>query len=151
MNKLSTNLISNNDLIDTLITSFSNGTLSHSLIFSGQKGVGKATLAFYLINQIYKKIDPNDNTNLIYNNTHPNVKYISKLQDEKTNKEKKNISIEQIRILENFLNQSTFNNLPKFIIVDSSDDLSYNSANSLLKSLEEPKKNTFFILIAHQI
>lgn len=153
MKKISKNIIGNDKLIDKLTSNFLNQNLSHSIIFSGQKGIGKASSALFLINQIYKKIDTNNvqNTNLIYNNSHPNIKYISKLKDEKTNKIKKNISIDQIRLLENFLNQSTFNNLPKFVVIDSSDDLNISSSNSLLKSLEEPKKNTFFILICHHI
>ena len=92
----------------------------------------------------------NNNSNFLYNNTHPNIKYLKLEYDEKTNKYKKYISIEQIRNLRNFLNQSALDNKPKFVIIDSSDDLNINSANSLLKTLEEPKNNTFFILIAHQ-
>ena len=41
--------------------------------------------------------------------------------------------------------------MPKFVIIDSADDLNLNAANSLLKVLEESNKNTFFILITHQI
>lgn len=152
MIELSKDLFSNNNLIDNLVDRFFSKNFSQSLIFSGQQGVGKTTSAFYLISKIYQKIESkNNNINLIFNNTHPNIRYISKLFDEKSNKLKKNISIDQIRVLDSFLNQSTFDNLPKFIIIDSTEDLNNSSANSLLKSLEEPKKNTFFILITHQI
>ena len=41
--------------------------------------------------------------------------------------------------------------MPKFIIIDSADDLNINASNSLLKILEEPKDNTYFILITHQL
>lgn len=150
MINLSKNLIGNNDLIESLLSNYFKKTLSNSLIFSGQKGIGKTTAVFYLVNRIYKNINLN-NINLIYANTHPNIRYLKKNIDEKTNKLKKNISIDQIRELEVFLNQSTLNNLSKFIIIDSADDLNNSSANSLLKSLEEPKKNTYFFLIAHQI
>ena len=77
---------------------------------------------------------------------------MEKIIDKKTKKIKTNISIDQIRNLKKFLNESSsIKNLDKFIIIDSADDLNLNSANSLLKTLEEPKQNTFIFLISHQI
>ena len=149
MINLSKDLIGNHYLIENLKKKFLEKKLSNSLIFSGQKGIGKATAAFYFIDKIYEELKQ-VNRGLIYKNTHPNIRYLSKNLDEKTNKLKKNITIDQIRELEIFLNQSSFDNLPKFIIIDSAEDLNINASNSLLKSLEEPNNNTFFILISHQ-
>jgi hypothetical protein len=155
MTILSKELIGNEVILDQLILNFRNNTLSNSIIFSGSKGIGKATLAFYFINKIFEdlsSVNKNKNhSNYIYNFTHPNIRYIEKEFDEKTNKYRSSISIERIRNLENFLYQSSLNNLPKFIIIDAADDLNKNSGNSLLKILEEPKKETYFILIAHQL
>ena len=154
MINISRNLIGNKDLVELLSNRFNQKNLSNSIIISGDKGIGKATFVFYLINKIFNSFDDNrsyNNENLLYSNAHPNVRYLSKAIDEKTGLVKNSISIDQIRNLENFLYQSTFDNLPKFIIIDSADDLNINSANTLLKNLEEPKKNTFFILITHQI
>tara|TARA_X000000368_G_scaffold45242_1_gene32507 strand:- start:62 stop:718 length:657 start_codon:yes stop_codon:yes gene_type:complete len=39
--------------------------------------------------------------------------------------------------------------MSKFIIIDSADDMNLNASNALLKILEEPKKNTYFLLISH--
>ena len=155
MNNISRQFVGNDKLFKNLIDSFKNKTLSNSLIFTGPKGVGKTTLAFFFIKNIFKDLSNNDkinhHINLIYNNVHPNVKYLQKDFDEKNDKFKTSINIEQIRNLENFLYQSSFDNLPKFILIDSADDLNHNSANALLKSLEEPKPNTYFILISHQL
>ena len=146
MISLSKNLIGHNDLVKNILNNYEKKTLSNSIIFSGQKGIGKTTAAFYLINKLFFNIDSkNNNNHLTYKNLHPNIRYIQKLFDEKTNKFKSNISIDQIRGLGNFINQSAFENLPKFIIIDSVDDLHNSSSNSLLKSLEEPKINTYFI------
>ena len=150
----SRNLIGNEYLVELLIKRFNNKKLPNSIIISGDKGIGKATFIFYIVNKILNSFDDSksfeSNTHLLYNNSHPNIRYIKKSFDEKTGLEKNNISIDQIRNLENFLYQSTFNSLPTFIIIDSADDLNTNSANNLLKNLEEPKKNTYFILVAHQ-
>ena len=152
---LSKELIGNKTLIKKLTDNFKKNKLSNSIIFFGSKGLGKSTLAFNFINEIFKDFELNNQhnsqPNLIYNNTHPNLKYINKQYDEKTNKLKKNITINQIRNLESFFHQSSFNNLPKFIIIDSIDDLNINSSNALLKTLEEPKNNTYIILISHQL
>ena len=155
MNSIPHQLVGNDQLFNNLTDSFKNKTLFNSLIFTGPKGIGKSTLAFFLIKNIFKDLANNDkinhHINLIYNHTHPNIKYLKKEFDSKNNKFKTSINIEQIRNLENFLYQSPFDNFPKFILIDSADDLNNNSANALLKVLEEPKLNTYFILISHQL
>ena len=45
------------------------------------------------------------------------------------------------------MSKKTFNSNPRFIIIDEVEFLNSNSSNSLLKILEEPTKNNFFILI----
>jgi len=152
MINLSKNFYGNQKLLDNLYNNFINNSLSNSIILTGPKGIGKTTLAFCLIDKIFKNYKLNiNNNNLIYKNYHPNLKYITKELSDKNNKIKNNITINQIRALDNFLNQSSLNQLPKFILIDSADELNINSSNALLKSLEEPNKNTFFILISHQI
>ena len=155
MINLSRKLIGNFYLYNTLIDNFKKKKLSHSMIFYGPKGVGKSTFSFFLINNIFNFLQKNmkntNHENLIYNKSHPNVRYIEKEYDNKKNKFKNYINIDQIRILDNFIYQSSLDNFPKFIIIDSADDLNKNSSNAILKILEEPKNNTFFILIVHQL
>ena len=45
------------------------------------------------------------------------------------------------------MNKSSFNNKPRFILIDNIEFLNINSINSLLKFLEEPNNGIFFILI----
>ena len=153
MIKISKKILGNEEILNKLIINYQNNNFPNSIILNGSKGIGKCTFVFNFINNIFNSLsDKFDNSeNLIYNNTHPNIKYIAKELDDKNSRYKNFITIEQIRNLQNFLNQSSFNNTPKFIVIDSADDLNINSANALLKSLEEPKNNTFFILISHQI
>ena len=155
MTSISKNFLGNEKLVSKFFFSFSNKKMPNSMILSGLKGIGKTTLAFYLINILYESISKENvkkmNKNLIYNFSHPNIRYVTKEFDEKNKKYRKYILIDQIRNLENFLYQSSFDNLPKFVIIDSADDLNNNSSNALLKILEEPKNNTYFFLIAHQL
>ena len=147
-------LIENEYLVNKLTNNYINKSLPHSLIIHGVKGIGKFTFAFFLIKNIYSEIIRNNkdyHINLMYNNTHPNIKYLQKEFDDKNNKFKNYITIDQVRSLDNFIYQTSFDNLPKFVIIDSADDLNLNAANALLKILEEPKYNTYFILITNQI
>lgn len=129
--------------------------LNNSVLVCGNKGIGK----FFFINKIieeYIKLNTNPNQrnhhlSLFYNNSHPNIKILNKKIDDKTKKLKNYISIDQIRELNNFfIETSVIDNMPKFILIDSSDHLNTSSSNALLKILEEPKKNTYFFLISHQ-
>ena len=154
MINFSKNIIGHQDIIDKLLYKFQNNTLHNSLIFFGQNGIGKTTLAFNFISKILEIIDNNNYNNhisLLYKNSHPNIRYITRLYDETKDKTSEYISIDQIRGLNNFISQSSFNNVPKFIIFDSADNFNKNSSNSLLKILEEPSNNTYFILISHQL
>ena len=155
MARLSKKLVGFDKIFTILKENLINKTLPNSLIFYGNKGIGKTTLAYSLINyifdEIYIKNSSSNHCNLIYNNSHPNLRLLRKEYDEKTKKLKNNITINQIRALESFIYQFSFDGFPKFIIIDSSDDLNTNSSNALLKILEEPKKNNYIILITHHL
>ena len=124
------------------------------ILLSGKKGLGKSTLAYHIINFILSsdeeyKYDTNNfiiNKNnrsfkLLTNNSHPNFHLIDLLND------KKNIDIAQIREMITYTNKSTFNNMARFILIDNIENLNMNSVNALLKVIEEPNENIFFILI----
>ena len=61
------------------------------------------------------------------------------------NNENKFIDINQIRELISNLNKSSFNNKPRFVLIDNIEFLNINSINALLKILEEPNKYLFYI------
>ena len=62
----------------------------------------------------------------------------------------KHISIDDIRNLQSYCSLSIADGGRRVIIIDTADDLNTNSCNALLKLLEEPPKNTLFLLISHQ-
>ena len=131
-----------------------NRKLPQTILFTGEKGIGKLNFAYHLINFILSKdedneycittnkINSNNKTyNLLLKNIHPSLFLIS-LKDKK-----KNIDIEQIKNMKNFLNITSFSNKPKIVLIDGSEYLNLSSSNSLLKSLEENLNNVFFILV----
>ena len=128
--------------------------LNNSVLICGNKGIGKYFFIIKIIEEYMKlKINSdqiNHHLTLLDNNSHPNIKILNKKLDEKTGRVKNNITIDQIRELNNFFTEtSLIDNFPKFILIDSADDLNISSSNALLKILEEPKKNTYFFLISH--
>ncbi|MBD1159355.1 AAA family ATPase [Pelagibacterales bacterium SAG-MED19] len=140
-----------------LINLYENKKFPTKILLSGQKGLGKCTLAYHLINYIlsndedfpydkdnFKISENNKSYRLIQNGSNPNFDLIDILPD------KKNIDINQIRDLILKMNKSSFNSKPRFILIDNVENLNKNSSNALLKSLEEPNENIYFILIKNE-
>tara|TARA_Y100000741_G_scaffold362451_1_gene348257 strand:- start:622 stop:1542 length:921 start_codon:yes stop_codon:yes gene_type:complete len=137
-----------------LVLLYKKNKLPNKILFSGPKGSGKCTLSYHLINFILSSDDdfPYDDKNFSINVENRSYKLMLSKTCSNFNlidiaKDKKNIDISQIRSLINYLNKSSINSKPKFILIDNIEFLNVNSINALLKVLEEPNKNTFFILI----
>ena len=133
---------------------YQNQKLPNKMLLSGEKGIGKSTLAYHIINNILSndedfsydqknfKINPDNKTfKLITNKSNPNFISID------IDTDKKNIDINQIRNLILSLKKSSFNDKPRFVLLDNIELMNANSVNALLKILEEPNSNIFFILI----
>ena len=148
------NLFSHKVEFHKLITLYKNNNLPNKILFSGEKGIGKCTLAYHLVNYILssnedfsydldnlKIISENKSFKLVQNKSNPNFILVDIVE------EKKNIDIGQIRNLILTLNKSSFNTKPRFILIDNIELLNINAVNALLKILEEPNDNINFILI----
>ena len=149
-----TQLYGYSDFFLSLKNMYDNEILPNKIIFSGNKGIGKSTLAYHLINYIFsqneeKRYDFKNNTilsnnfsyNLIKNGTHPNFFLIS------NNSEKSNSQISKVREMINYTNKSSFNDQYKIILIDNIEYLNLNSINALLKIIEEPNDKVLFLLI----
>jgi DNA polymerase-3 subunit delta' len=147
-------LFSHRNEFQKLINLYKNNNLPNKILFSGEKGIGKCTLAYHLINYILssnedfsydldnlKIIPDNKSFKLVQNKSNPNFILVD-IQEEK-----KNIDISQIRNLILTLNKSSFNTKPRFVLIDNIELLNINAVNALLKILEEPNDNINFILI----
>ena len=137
-----------------LVRFYKNGNYPNKILFSGQKGIGKATLAFHFINYVLTINDEKryDTKNYQINSESPEFKTINNKSNTNlitidVNEDKKSIDIQQIRDLIVNLNKSSFNQKPRFVLIDNIELLNTNSINALLKVLEEPNENINFILI----
>jgi len=152
--KFQTKLYGLNYCLNSLIKLFDKKNLSNKILLSGPKGIGKSTLAYHFINYVFSRDEEfsynlenysistkNKSFKLVENLSHPNFYHIDLMN------EKKNIDISQIREMFNYANKSSFNDKHRFVLIDNVENLNINSLNALLKIIEEPNENLFFILI----
>jgi DNA polymerase-3 subunit delta' len=136
------------------------GRMHHAWLMTGTEGIGKATFAYRLARFLLAQDQqlpsgvtdltiPTDSTahRQVSNLSHPGLLVVRRAWDRQAKRLKQNIAIDDIRALRHFL-QRTAVTPWRVVVVDTADDLNLNSANALLKSLEEPPKRTIFLLIS---
>ena len=132
--------------------------LPNSIIFQGTKGIGKTTSAFRIAQFIFEQSDtPSElyqfNNSDIYqkicNNSFPNLLFIEKLWLEDKKRFKSQIYKDDILNIKKFYANKEDDKIYRICIIDSIDDFSTEASNSLLKLIEEPPKNSLFIIINH--
>ena len=142
-------------LLDRLRTS----QIPNAWLFHGPMGIGKASLALN-VGKVLSNIDFSKKNHVVsiseQNIRNPkttvnisNFFYCRRRWDDKKKLFQKYISIEDIRELNRKFSLSSTDNSYKVCVVDTTEDLNISAANSLLKILEEPPKNTLFILVSN--
>ena len=145
---------------DALVQALNAGALANGWLITGGEGIGKATLAFRLARALLWRERPADlNTldvpadarvsSLVASGAHPDLFVADRRYDEKKERYATEISVEIIRELSHFLSHTASMGGWRVAIIDTADDLNRNSANALLKALEEPPPRTaIFVLSA---
>ncbi|AGS07007.1 DNA polymerase III subunit delta' [Candidatus Profftella armatura] len=144
--------------------------LPHTILFYGEKGIGKKYLIDIFIQSLL--CENFDENNYICNKcnscvwflkkNHPDFRYVhpeifekslldNHKKNESLNNKSKEIKINQIRELSNFINISNHYSKIRIVLLHPADSLNNNAANALLKMLEESPLNSFFILLCDKI
>jgi DNA polymerase-3 subunit delta' len=137
--------------LETLRLALAHGRLHHAYLFAGPEGVGKKTIALGFAKTMHCSTTAADFCNRcadcqrIQDGNHPDVRIIEPLAG------KKEISIQQIRELERELNFRSFSGKKKIVIVDPAILMNLSAQNALLKTLEEPPRDSLLILIAANV
>lgn len=126
--------------IDLLARSLDRGRVAHAYLFAGPREVGKRTVARAFASALLGDGSPIDR--------HPDFIFVERAIDPKTGARKGGITIDQIRDLRGRLAMGAFMNGWRAAIIDDAHLMNVESANALLKSLEEPHRRTLLILIA---
>ena len=142
-----------NKLFNNFATLYNNNKLPKISILTGDKGIGKFTFIFHFINFVLSKQAKGsyDKENLSIHFDSENIKKIKSNVEQNYNylgcEKPSNVSVDSIRELKLKLSKTTLNNLPRFNVIDDVELINLNSANALLKLIEEPSDFDYFFLI----
>ena len=122
--------------------------ISASYLFYGDKRVDLLSYTLIFSKMIMTKNIQNDAEKekieqLIDNSQHPDIEII--------NKNNENIKIDEVREIIYSSIESSFNSPKKIFILCGIENLRKESSNALLKILEEPPKNVYFILLSRTL
>ena len=123
-----------------------NNRLPQAFIFSGEERLGKKKTAFEFVKMVFcenPKEAPCQNCQsciLVEKASHPDFIFISP--------EKKEIQIDQVRSLQKSLSLKPVLSKIKAVAINDAHCLNIQAQNCILKTLEEPKSQTIFILIS---
>ncbi len=125
------------------------GKPHHAWLVHGPKGIGKATFAYQMAAAALGG-DFNQTRRWIESRAHPDLFVLERqLNDAKPRKLKAEIAVEDARNLSSFLARTASGNW-RVAIIDAVDDLNTESANAILKMVEEPPPKVLMLLISHQ-
>jgi len=135
---------------DQIQTQLQKQRLGHALLLTGQAGLGKR-LYLRELSQLLLCSQGADapcgqcaNCHLFNAGSHPDLLMVE--PEEKG----KQIKIEQIRKVTEFVNTTAQKSSKKVVLLGPAEAMNINASNALLKSLEEPSANVTLLLYSHQ-
>lgn len=137
--------------------------LHHALLFTGPRGIGKLELARYLAKTLLCESMPEDawepcgqcpGCRWFEAGHHPDFRILTLVSEEEDGEEgagktSSYITIDQVRSLGDFVGLTSHRRGRKVILVEPAEALNTAAANALLKTLEEPPPDTYFLLVSH--
>ena len=140
LSNIQNNILGNEQSINFFLKNLSDTNDGNIWMLNGPKGIGKSTLA-KLISAALLKIEYNSQKEDSF--FHPDLIILRR-------SDKKNIAVDEIRNLKNFFFKTSFSDSYRIAIIDSINDLNLHGHNALLKTIEEPPKDSFIFIINHQ-
>jgi len=148
--------------IEQFASAWASRKLHHAWLLVGPKGVGKASFAHAAARRVLAEAaapsfdlpgieTPDDHpiVKLVEAGSHPDMRRLERLVNEKTGNLARNISVDQVRSLAELFDLSPAMSPWRVAVIDTVDELEPSGANALLKMLEEPPPNSLFFLVSH--
>ena len=165
--RVASRLIGHDSVERDALIAIREGRLPHAWLIGGPEGIGKATFAWRLARFLLAhpansaEIAAQQNTldapfdgqgvKLLTGLAHPDFALIRRTYDEKRKAFKTQIGADELRTaLTMFQRQPAFGGW-RIALVDCAEDLNVQSANALLKVIEEPPPRSLIMIIAHRI
>jgi DNA polymerase-3 subunit delta' len=150
--------------VEAALRSLSEGRLGHALLLVGPPALGKREVAEGLAQRLLCptpgadgracgqcrscRLFPAQSVGLASAQAHPDLQRIGLEPNDKGDKLRTEISVEQVRRLGQWLALTPQLGGPQVAIIDPADLMNTASANALLKTLEEPAANRFLLLVS---
>jgi DNA polymerase-3 subunit delta' len=136
--------------------------LHHAWLIAGPRGIGKATLAYrfarfllhvptFVADAHSLHVDPDHPAaRKVAAGSHADLFVVERALDPRTGRLKSETGVDIARLAADFFSRSAAEGGWRVCIVDTADDLNLESANALLKILEEPPARSVFLLVANR-
>ncbi|WP_421850273.1 DNA polymerase III subunit delta' [Oricola sp.] len=160
--QLTSRLVGHSDVSGFLAQAVAGGKLHHGLIFEGERGIGKATLAYHFAHMLLSGAGPDTDGRIpppdpqgsafrqIAQGAHPGLLGLGRPRNDQGTGFRSAVTVDEIRRVQRFFSMTAASpDAWRIVIVDPVNDLNRNAANALLKMLEEPPQRALFLLIAH--
>ncbi len=150
-------MIGHDEQIEAFKAAFAGQRPHHAWLLTGPQGLGKAlfaeTAAVWLLagrspGSGFDAAIGSSAASLIAAGSHPDFRRLVRTEDDK-GKLRSVIRVDEVRALQPLFRQTPSIADWRVVIVDSADEMNTQSANALLKNLEEPPQQTLFFLISH--
>jgi DNA polymerase-3 subunit delta' len=148
--------------VEQFASAWASRKLHHAWLLAGPKGVGKASFAHAAARRVLAEAagppfdltgieTPDDHpiVKLVEAGSHPDMRRLERLVNEKTGNLARNISVDQVRSLAELFDLSPAMSPWRVAVIDTVDELEPSGANALLKMIEEPPPNSLFFLVSH--
>ena len=126
----------NRNIKESLLTAINTNRLAHGLLLAGETGLGVNHFAHLLATDIIGA----DSIDAITGGKNPLVQII------RGEGASGMIRVDKIRRINDNVNFSSISGEKRVVIIENCENFNANSANALLKNLEEPKNDTTYIL-----
>ena len=149
----------------TMLEAQASGRLHHAWLITGPRGIGKATLAWRFARfllcgaqqgglfgggapSLEVGADAPGRT-LVDARSHPDLFHLRRTLNTDTGRIRAEIAVDDVRDLGAFMHMTPAMGEWRVAIVDSADEMNRNSANAVLKILEEPPPRAVLLIVAH--
>jgi DNA polymerase-3 subunit delta' len=164
--RLSFNCFGHAETERQFLLSYLSGHLPQAFIIGGPPGIGKATLAWRLARFLLANPDPataagearadlfvapdHPVSRQIVAKAHPDLVLLRREWDHEMKKHHTRIQVDDVRRAIHMFELAAGRGGNRICIIDCAEDLNPNSANALLKVLEEPPPRSLFLIVAHR-
>ncbi len=155
----SSTLIGHESVEADLLNAWKANRLPHALLLGGAQGIGKATLAYRLARFVLAggRSDardlsiPQDHpvSRQVASLSHPDLLVLRRVKGEDQKNISQVIRVADTRRIASFFGSTSAYGGWRVCIVDAIEEMNAESANAILKMLEEPPARSLFILVSH--